>query len=98
MAGSQRVYRARIKSTQSLGKIFRAMELIAASRIGRARAAAQRQEPYAQALTKALALAAAHIQEGFFHPLISERQEVKRVAMLILAADRGMAGAYTANL
>ncbi len=34
MAGNQRVYKARIKSTQSLKKIFRAMELIAASRIG----------------------------------------------------------------
>jgi F-type H+-transporting ATPase subunit gamma len=32
------------------------------------------------------------------HPLISERPEVRRVALLILAADRGMAGAYTANL
>jgi F-type H+-transporting ATPase subunit gamma len=98
VAGSQRVYRARIKSTQSLGKIFRAMELIAASRIGRARAAASHQRPYANALTRAVGLAAAHVREEIRHPLISERPEVKRVALLILAADRGMAGAYTANL
>ncbi|MDR2253679.1 MAG: F0F1 ATP synthase subunit gamma [Bifidobacteriaceae bacterium] len=98
MAGSQRVYRARIKSTLSLGKIFRAMELIAASRIGRARQAAARQRPYARALTRAVGLAAGHIHGEIRHPLISERPEVKRVALLVLAADRGMAGAYTANL
>ncbi|MDR1118329.1 MAG: F0F1 ATP synthase subunit gamma [Bifidobacteriaceae bacterium] len=98
MAGSQRVYRARIKSTQSLGKIFRAMELIAASRIGRARAAAAHQRPYANALTRAVGLAAAHVRGEVRHPLISERPDVKRVALLVLAADRGMAGAYTANL
>jgi F-type H+-transporting ATPase subunit gamma len=98
VAGSQRVYRARIKSTQSLGKIFRAMELIAASRIGRARARAQSQQPYARALTRAVALAASHIGEEIRHPLVSERPEVRRVAVLVLAADRGMAGAYTANL
>jgi F-type H+-transporting ATPase subunit gamma len=98
VAGSLRVYRARIKSTQALGKIFRAMELIAASRIGRARSAAAHQRPYAHALTRAVGLAASHVREEIRHPLISERPEVKRVALLVLAADRGMAGAYTANL
>ncbi|MDR0627836.1 MAG: F0F1 ATP synthase subunit gamma [Bifidobacteriaceae bacterium] len=98
MAGSQRVYRARIKSTQSLKKIFRAMELIAASRIGRARDAAARQRPYASALTRAVALAANHVGEEIRHPLLTERHDVKRVALLVMAADRGMAGAYTANV
>ncbi|MDR1188914.1 MAG: F0F1 ATP synthase subunit gamma [Bifidobacteriaceae bacterium] len=98
MAGSQRVYRARIKSTQSLKKIFRAMELIAASRIGRARDAAARQRPYASALTRAVALAASHVGEEIRHPLLTERADVKRVALLVMAADRGMAGAYTANV
>ncbi|MDR2564581.1 MAG: F0F1 ATP synthase subunit gamma [Bifidobacteriaceae bacterium] len=98
MAGSQRVYRARIKSTQSLKKIFRAMELIAASRIGRARDAAARQRPYAAALTRAVSLAATHVGEEIRHPLLTERPDVKRVALLVMAADRGMAGAYTANV
>ncbi|MDR1633771.1 MAG: F0F1 ATP synthase subunit gamma [Bifidobacteriaceae bacterium] len=98
MAGSQRVYRARIKSTQSLKKIFRAMELIAASRIGRARDAAARQRPYAAALTRAVSLAASHVGEEIRHPLLTERADVKRVALLVMAADRGMAGAYTANV
>ncbi|MCL2802406.1 MAG: F0F1 ATP synthase subunit gamma [Micrococcales bacterium] len=97
MAGSQRVYRARISSTQSLKKIFRAMELIAASRIGRARDAAMAQAPYSHGLTKAVALAAAHVAD-LKHPLITERTDTDRVALLVLSADRGMAGAYTANV
>nr|NLD41017.1 F0F1 ATP synthase subunit gamma [Actinomycetales bacterium] len=40
MSGQQRVYKQRIRSTETLKKVFRAMELIAASRIGRARAKA----------------------------------------------------------
>ncbi|MDR2348288.1 MAG: F0F1 ATP synthase subunit gamma, partial [Bifidobacteriaceae bacterium] len=74
------------------------MELIAASRIGRSRRAAEHQRPYATALTRAVALAASHVRGEIRHPLISQRPDVKRVALLVLAADRGMAGAYTANV
>ena len=54
MAGQQRVYRQRIRSTQSLKKIFRAMELIAASRIGKARDRVTASTPYSRALTRAV--------------------------------------------
>lgn len=60
MAGNQRVYKARIKSTQSLKKIFRAMELIAASRIGKARARVAATVPYADAITRAVGAVATH--------------------------------------
>ena len=53
MAGQQRVYRQRIRSTESLKKIFRAMELIAASRIGKARDRVTAATPYSRALTRA---------------------------------------------
>ena len=52
MAGQQRVYRQRIRSTESLKKIFRAMELIAASRIGKARDRVTAATPYSRALTR----------------------------------------------
>lgn len=96
MAGAQRVYKARIKSTQSLKKVFRAQELIAASRIGKARARVLRAAPYAKAITQAVSAVATHSQVN--HPLASERSDTKRVAVLIIGADRGMAGAYTANV
>ncbi|WP_188037485.1 F0F1 ATP synthase subunit gamma [Actinotalea sp. JY-7885] len=96
MAGQQRVYRQRIRSTQSLKKIFRAMELIAASRIGKARARVSAATPYARALTRAVSAVATHA--GVDHPLTTERPDVKRVAVLLMTSDRGMAGAYSASV
>ena len=96
MAGQQRVYRQRIRSTQSLKKIFRAMELIAASRIGKARAKVTAATPYSHALTRAVSAAATHGRTD--HPLTSERKDTNRVAVLLVTSDRGMAGAYSASV
>lgn len=96
MAGQQRVYRQRIRSTQSLKKIFRAMELIAASRIGKARDRAVTAAPYARMLTRALSAVATHASVD--HPLTRPRTDTARVAVLAVTADRGMAGAYTASV
>ncbi|MCR6493937.1 F0F1 ATP synthase subunit gamma [Cellulomonas sp. P24] len=95
MGGQQRVYRQRIRSTQSLKKIFRAMELIAASRIGRARANVTAATPYARAITRAVSAVATHADVN--HPLTSDRTDTKRVAILVITSDRGMAGAYSAS-
>jgi len=95
MSGKQRVYRQRIRSTQSLKKIFRAMELIAASRIGRARERATSAAPYSRAITRAVSALATHTNAT--HPLLSERKDSNRAAVLVIASDRGMAGAYAAN-
>lgn len=96
MAGNQRVYRQRIRSTQSLKKIFRAMELIAASRIGKARERVTAASPYSRALTRAVSAVATHTDID--HPLTSERPGSKRAAVLLVTADRGMAGAYSASV
>jgi F-type H+-transporting ATPase subunit gamma len=96
MAGQQRVYRARIRSTQSLKKMFRAQELIAASRIGRARGRMAAASPYARAITRAVSAVATH--SNVTHPLLAERTDTQRVAVLLIASDRGMAGAYSASV
>ncbi|WNM23796.1 F0F1 ATP synthase subunit gamma [Demequina capsici] len=96
MSGKQREYRGRIRSTQSLKKIFRAMELIAASRIGKARQRVGQAAPYTRAITRAISAVATH--SSIDHPLTSERTDTNRVAMLVVTADRGMAGAYSANV
>ena len=96
MAGQQRVYRQRIKSTQSLKKMFRAQELIAASRIGRARDRMSAASPYATAITQAVSAVATH--SDVRHPLLADRQDTDRVAVLLIASDRGMAGAYSASV
>lgn len=96
MAGNQRVYKARIKSTQSLKKIFRAMELIAASRIGKSRQRTAATQPYADAITAAVGAVATHTDLD--HPLVTERTDTDRVALLVVTSDRGMAGAYSASV
>lgn len=96
MAGQQRVYKQKIRATQTLEKVFNAMELIAASRIGKARTRAQGQDPYTQALTRSIGTVAAHAHEN--HPLISERTDTNKVAVLVVTSDRGMAGAYSSSV
>ena len=96
MGGQQRIYKQRIASTTTLAKVFRAMEMIAASRIGAARRAATEAGPYEKALTQAVAAVAVHTDLD--HPLTLEREDTKRVAILVVASDRGMAGAYSASI
>ncbi|HZL81530.1 MAG TPA: F0F1 ATP synthase subunit gamma [Demequina sp.] len=96
MGGKQRVYKNRIKSTQTLKKVFRAMELIAASRIGRARTRAIQGTPYANTLAKAVSAVVSHLRAE--HPLLKERHDTNRVAILVVTSDRGMAGAYSASV
>lgn len=96
MAGQQRVYKQRIKSTQALKKMFRAQELIAASRIGKARDRVSMAAPYSRAITRAVSAVATHAHVS--HPFLAERTDTSRVAVLLLASDRGMAGAYSASV
>ena len=96
MGAQQRVYRQRINSTSSLKKIFSAMELIATSRIAKARAAVEASTPYARAITRAVSAVATWSNTE--HPLITEKETVRRAAVLLITSDRGMAGAYSANV
>jgi F-type H+-transporting ATPase subunit gamma len=96
MAVSLREYRARIKSTESMKKITRAMELIAASRIIKAQQRAQAAAPYARELTRAVSAVATF--SNVDHPLTKEEEDPKRAAVLIVTSDRGLAGAYSSNV
>lgn len=96
MGAQQRVYRQRINSTTSMKKIFSAMELIATSRIAKARTAVDSSTPYAQAITRAVSAVATYSSTD--HPLITEKEKVSRAAVLLITSDRGMAGAYSSNV
>jgi F-type H+-transporting ATPase subunit gamma len=96
MALSVREYRARIKSTESMKKITRAMELIAASRIIKAQQRAQSAAPYARELTRAVSAVATY--SNVDHPLTREPEDPKRAAVLIVTSDRGLAGAYSSSV
>jgi len=96
VAGNQRVYKQRIRSTQTLQKVFRAMELIASSRIGAARRNAAEAGPYDHALSQAVAAVGTY--SGLDHPITREREDTRRVAVVVVTSDRGMAGAYSATI
>ena len=96
MGAQIREYRQRIRSVSATKKITRAMELMAASRVVKAQQAVRESSPYARALTRAASAVATFSDED--HALTSEKAEVKRAAVLIIAADRGLAGGYNANV
>jgi F-type H+-transporting ATPase subunit gamma len=96
MAAQIRVLRRRIRSTQSIKKITRAMELIATSRIAKARARVQESKPYAEQMTAMLTELASN--SALDHPLLVERENPQRAAVLVVTSDRGQAGGYNANV
>ncbi len=96
MGAQIREYRQRIRSVSATKKITRAMELMAASRVVKAQQAVRESTPYARALTRAVADVATWSSED--HPLTSEKADVERAAVVIIAADRGLAGGYNANV
>ncbi|WP_281965667.1 F0F1 ATP synthase subunit gamma [Serinicoccus marinus] len=96
MGAQQREYRQRSRSVQSTKKITRAMELIAASRVVKARQRVAETTPYARAITRAASAVATHAHVD--HPLTTKRDEQKRAGVLIITSDRGLAGAYAANV
>jgi F-type H+-transporting ATPase subunit gamma len=98
MAGGQeRILRRRIRSIQATRKTTRAMELIAGSRIARAQARIAGARPYGQALDELVAdLAAAPGAERF--RLFSPPAEGSPLAVVVIAGDRGLSGAYNANV
>jgi F-type H+-transporting ATPase subunit gamma len=95
MGAQLRVYRRRIRATQSIQKITKAMELIAASRIIKAQQRVAASTPYAQEITRAVSAVAS--QSNVDHPLTTEKENRTRAAMLLITADRGLAGAYSTN-
>jgi len=95
MAAQARVLKQRVRSVRSTQKITKAQELIATSRIAKAQAAVEASTPYAERITEVLsALASASTLD---HPLLNERPEPKRAAILLVTSDRGLCGGYNAN-
>lgn len=96
--GSQlREYRARIKSAQTMQKVTSAMELIATSRIAKARARMEASNPYARAVTQAVSAAATH-SSSIDHSLLTEPEKVRRAAVVLFTSDRGLNGAFSQNV
>ena len=95
--GKERVLRRRIKSVQTTKKITKAMELIAASRIVKSQQRVLAARPYSDQITEVIRnLAAAGAGGGA--PLLSQREDVRTVATIVVGGDRGLSGAYNSNV
>ena len=91
-----RAIRRRIKSVESTKKITRAMELIAASRIVKARERVRAARPYAEKMIEVIHnVGRASGDVG--HPLL-ERRELRTMGVLVVTSDRGLAGAYNSSV
>jgi len=96
MAATLRELRGRIKSAGSIKKITKAQELIATSRIAKAQARVEAARPYSAEITNMLTELAA--ESALDHPLLVARENPKRAAVLVISSDRGLCGAYNANI
>ena len=96
MGAQLRVYKQKIQSAQTTKKITKAMELIAASRIQKAMARVRAASPFARAVTRAVSAVATH--SNVDHPLTREPEAIRRSAVVIFAADRGLAGAFNSQI
>ena len=88
--------RRRIRSIKSSQQITKAMKMISAARLRRAQDRAVAARPYARVLREVMASVSSRMG-SLEHPLLAEREE-KRVAILVVAGDRGLAGAFNTNV
>jgi len=93
---SLRDIRKRIRSVKSTQQITRAMKMVSAAKLRRAQDAVVAARPYARALDQMIADLVSR-SEGLSHPLLSVRP-VRRVEIIALTSDRGLAGGFNANV
>src|SRR6202012_5934583 len=97
MAKSQRDVRNRISAVKNILKIARALELVAAARLRRAEQRIEALRPYANAIrrmTRQAAEAAGNVPNL---PILEEHESIQKVGILVVAGDRGLAGAFNSN-
>src|SRR5918996_70447 len=98
MAASQRDVKQRIESVKNIRKITRAMEMVAAARLRRAEQRIAALRPYAGAIRRMTRQAAEAAGNVPALPILSEHESETRVALLLVTADRGLAGAFNSQI
>ena len=94
---SGREIKTKIKSTQNMRKVTRALEMVSASKIRKAQDLMKASRPYARAMRKVIAHVAQASTE-FNHPFLVERKEIARVGYVVVTTDRGLCGGLNSNL
>ncbi|ACD91354.1 MAG: F0F1 ATP synthase subunit gamma [Chlorobium limicola] len=89
--------RVRIKGIKSTQQVTKAMKMVAAAKLRRAQERAIMARPYAGKLKEMLGSLSAKVDTSL-NPLLSSRQDVKKVLVILIAADRGLCGAFNTNI
>lgn len=97
MAGQLKEVRNRIKSVQSTQQITKAMKMVSAAKLRRAQDAIIQMRPYAQKLQEMLSNIVSNVEGGASMKLAEERA-VEKVLLIVITSDRGLCGAYNANV
>jgi len=96
MAGLKEI-RSQIGSIQNTKKITKAMEMVAASKMRRARERMDASRPYAEKMCQVVShMANGHLE--YQHTFVQQRETVKRVGYIIISSDRGLCGGLNTNL
>jgi F-type H+-transporting ATPase subunit gamma len=95
---SAREMRLRIRSVGNIAQVTRALQAVSASRVRRAQQAVLATRPYATKAWEVLLHLASQPAREVAHPLLTQRSDVKRITAVVITSDRGLAGAYNANL
>lgn len=97
MANAREV-RLRIRSVKNIAQVTRALQAVSASNVRKAMAAMLRTRPYATKAWQVLTHIAGQPGRGSLHPLLVPREEDRRELVVLVAGDRGLAGAYNYNI
>ena len=97
MAGAIREILRRIKGIKSTQQITKAMEMVSAVKLNRVRSQAENSRPYVDNMQQMMQALCASAEEKK-HPLLSPREEVKRILLVVITSDRGLCGTFNANL
>lgn len=96
---TSREIRTRIRSVKNIGQITRALEAVSASRVRKAQARVLASRAYAQKAWEILLNVQASSTSGeSLHPLLTEREEINTIMIVLVTSDRGLAGAFNANI
>ncbi|HKZ12993.1 MAG TPA: F0F1 ATP synthase subunit gamma [Solirubrobacterales bacterium] len=95
---SQKEVKSRIASIANIQKITRAMEMVAAARLRRSEQRIADLRPYSEGMRKLTRIASAHTTGVPRIPVLIEREDVKRVGIVLVTGDRGLAGAFNSNI
>jgi F-type H+-transporting ATPase subunit gamma len=95
---SAREVRLRIRSVKNIAQVTRALQAVSASKVRKAMQAVLHTRPYATKAWQVLTHIAGQPGRETLHPLLTSHKEVKKVLVVLLTGDRGLAGAYNTNI